>query len=514
MQEQFIPIDIHTNKLPDWLISRRHCIRDWQPEVELIRERINNAIQDMPIHKGITKLLSGTYINYFHCLKIVEILKETEADSRNVFGRYGSQRMKDWQEIVRMYEKDNVYLSEAAQMLVRNVQYEVPGIRKQISKCEQMQNECERRETELKKQENSALKEFNVSCQKLGIKGKSIKKELVERCQELPTVYKEMALALPSLGPAAKLYKAFMDFMCEPDGKRECVPLLLFMIENGNTTTYEWIHKEKPLKVEEPIFNISLDDEDESKKSDVIDFGDGIDFGDSSGGIDFGEDVQVETGDIDWGSGDGIQIDSSSGAEEIDFNISLEESGIEVQGGGLEGGVASGNEALNLLDNPVTRMDFINDLLEVESFLKIRIHELSSGGSDMLSLSQLQNSETLLQAQTIESVQEKLKNVQTMITKMNDPTLHHLYTIRHSPRYVDNLAATLKQKLSLVDKSITQQKLVNAKGIEHGELAKELRPKLELIISKTKELQSQIEADISKKYKGRPVNIMGGVSTL
>lgn len=59
-QEQFIPIDIHTNKLPDWLISRRHCIRDWQPEVELIRERINNAIQDMPVHKGITKLLSGT----------------------------------------------------------------------------------------------------------------------------------------------------------------------------------------------------------------------------------------------------------------------------------------------------------------------------------------------------------------------------------------------------------------------------------------------------------------------
>lgn len=81
-------------------------------------------------------------INYFHCLKIVEILKETEADSRNVFGSYGSQRMKDWQEIVRMYEKDNVYLSEAAQMLLRNVQYEVPGVKKQILKCEQMQSVC------------------------------------------------------------------------------------------------------------------------------------------------------------------------------------------------------------------------------------------------------------------------------------------------------------------------------------------------------------------------------------
>lgn len=54
-----------------------------------------------------------------------------------MFGRYGSQRMKDWQEIVRSYEKDNVYLAEAAQMLIRNVNYEVPGFKKQIQKLEQ-----------------------------------------------------------------------------------------------------------------------------------------------------------------------------------------------------------------------------------------------------------------------------------------------------------------------------------------------------------------------------------------
>ena len=78
-------------------------------------------------------------INYFHCLKIIEILRETEAGSKNFFGSYGSQRMKDWQEIVRLYEKDNVYLAEAAQMLIRNVNYEVPGLKKQIAKCQQIQ---------------------------------------------------------------------------------------------------------------------------------------------------------------------------------------------------------------------------------------------------------------------------------------------------------------------------------------------------------------------------------------
>lgn len=85
-------------------------------------------------------------IHYFHCLRIVEILKGTEASSKNIFGRYSSQRMKvtcylmpnfqerifvscfylllkykmcsfymfpqDWQEILTLYEADNLYLGE------------------------------------------------------------------------------------------------------------------------------------------------------------------------------------------------------------------------------------------------------------------------------------------------------------------------------------------------------------------------------------------------------------------
>lgn len=93
----------------------------------------------MPAHDDIAALLSGSYINYFHCLKIIEILKETEADTKNLFGRYGSQRMKDWQDIVKNYEKENLYLAEAAQILVRNINYEIPGLKKQIAKEEQMQ---------------------------------------------------------------------------------------------------------------------------------------------------------------------------------------------------------------------------------------------------------------------------------------------------------------------------------------------------------------------------------------
>ena len=117
----------------------------------------------MPEHETILELLSGSCtfpligkldvlllwngwrvlcfsdINYFHCCQIIEILKETEADTKNLFGVYGSKRMKEWQEIVRLYQKDSVYLAEAANILLRNVKYEIPNIKKQIAKFKQLQ---------------------------------------------------------------------------------------------------------------------------------------------------------------------------------------------------------------------------------------------------------------------------------------------------------------------------------------------------------------------------------------
>lgn len=42
--------------------------------------------------------------------------------------------LQDWQEITRLYEKDSVYLAEAAHLLMRNVKYDIPDLKQQISK--------------------------------------------------------------------------------------------------------------------------------------------------------------------------------------------------------------------------------------------------------------------------------------------------------------------------------------------------------------------------------------------
>lgn len=69
----------------------------------------------------------------------------------------------------------------------------------------------------------------------------------------------------------------------------------------------------------------------------------------------------MEAGEIDWG------IEESNG-EEIDFNISLQDSGITVEGSGISGGVARNGDALTVLDSPSYREQFLDELFEVIIF--------------------------------------------------------------------------------------------------------------------------------------------------
>jgi len=61
---------------------------------QVVKQKISNALHDMPNTEEMRKLLEGSCFHYFKCLKIVDVLKSTEKDSKNIFGRYSSQRMK------------------------------------------------------------------------------------------------------------------------------------------------------------------------------------------------------------------------------------------------------------------------------------------------------------------------------------------------------------------------------------------------------------------------------------
>ncbi|KAL0125837.1 hypothetical protein PUN28_004713 [Cardiocondyla obscurior] len=420
--------------------------------------------------------------------------------------------MKDWQEILRSYEKDNVYLAEAAQMLMRNVNYEVPNIKKQIQKLEQLLTELEKKETEYKKSENIAHTEYNTLCKQLGVTGyRTIKNELMDKVKELPEIYQKVAEKTKSLEKVVEFYSAFVEFTFGQQRDSNCVSIIKYIIEKGNTTMFEYTYGEVPISITEPELNIKADeDESNGRPSEDVN---AIDFGNFNldGEIDFGEEVDLDTGsDIDWGDENVEQP-----AEEIDYNISLEESGIVVEAVGREGGMATGSEAYTILDNPITRSEFINQLFELEAFLKLRLYEFKGDDrNNLLSFSQMQDASSILQLSTIETTQIMLDNVQVILSEILHNNVQHLHNIKHYPRYVDAVATTLKQKLNLIDRMVIQQKSMRQKQDDTQDQIDKLHPLLKLVIQRTKELQTEIEQDISKKYKNRTVYLTGGVSML
>ena len=53
-----------------------------------------NILKKIIMIKDVISFSFFSDINYFHCVRIVELLKETEAGKRNIFGGYSSKRMK------------------------------------------------------------------------------------------------------------------------------------------------------------------------------------------------------------------------------------------------------------------------------------------------------------------------------------------------------------------------------------------------------------------------------------
>ncbi|KAF5915911.1 hypothetical protein HPG69_002984, partial [Diceros bicornis minor] len=491
----------------DWLVDRRHCNLKWQSLVLTIREKINAAIQDMPESEEIAQLLSGSYIHYFHCLRIVDLLKGTEASTKNIFGRYSSQRMKasDWQEIVALYEKDNTYLVELSSLLVRNVNYEIPSLKKQIAKCQQLQQEYSRKEEEGQAGAAEMREQFYHSCKQYGITGDNVRRELLALVKDLPSQLTETGAAAQTLGEAIDLYQACVGFVCESPTE-QVLPMLRYVQKRGNCTVYEWRTGTEPSVVERP----HLEEPPEQVEEDAIDWGDfGVEV--ASEGTDAG--VSAQAAGIDWG----ISLESDTqeaGGDGIDWGDDAAALQITVLEAGTQGsspvlssfitslspflaapeGVARGPDALTLLEYPETRNQFIDELMELEIFLSQRAVEMSEE-ADILSVSQFQLAPAILQGQTKAKMVSMVSALQDLIGRLTSLRMQHLFMILASPRYVDRVTEFLQQKLKQSQLLALKKELMVQKQQEALQEQVALEPKLDLLLEKTKELQKLVRQE-------------------
>lgn len=510
MNEQDVPIDISIKKLLDWLISRRICNRDWPEQIENIRGKIRDALLDMPEHPDMKQLLKTSHVNYYTCVKIVEILKETEKDSKSFFGSYGSQRMKDWKVILSEYENGSVYLAELAQYLIQHVVYEIPGLKKHNLKLDNTQTEC------TKKQENSRKRIlelehlFKKQCQEIGINGDKIKSEIISLAKDLPETYDKICEDAKGLHDAAELYQSTVQNKLDEGVEIKVLENLRFLIEHGNVTTYEWKYGEKPISVEQPV--LDFQDEDENQAVDgQINFGDNdaeeINFGDDDNDpIDFGDAGEIDFGDsgaeIDFGDS-GAEIDFGEGDDGVVLDLDgLDTSAIVVEDGGIQGGVAKDQEALSMLDNRRTRTIIVDELEELSGFLTQRLVEVSSENIkfNMVAGEQTEDPKTL---------RKYIDAVDLIIKRLTELKMQQLQTIRDSPSYAERLADSFKQKLQLKEQVRGHIDELKGRIDEAEEEKKRGINQMKTMQDMVKQLKSQVQEDLSERYKGRKVLISG-----
>ncbi|CAI2352457.1 unnamed protein product [Caenorhabditis sp. 36 PRJEB53466] len=479
-----LPIDIHSSKLLDWLVSRRHCNKDWQKNVLKIREKIKHAILDMPESKEIIQLLQGAYINYFHCLQIIDILRDTEKDTKNFLGFYSSQRMKDWQEIEGLYKKENVYLAEAAQTLQRLAQYEIPALKRQISKNDQAVSDAVKKFTDYGKQAEESRKQFEKEINRMGIKGVTLRAELLELVADLPSFFEKVAKDCQMLTPARDLYSSFRNYMHQDSAYSTAVlPILRLISDRGvDVTTYEWKYGEKPNHVDKPNFDLLLKADSKVQEDDEkIDFGDIIDFGDNS-----------------------YSIENAENAIQIDV--------VADDTGAVGDKVASGQDALNLFENSEAQKGLKLELNELLVFLKTRLEdETSETNADVL----IRGAEK--RPEIISSVNEKdMKNwievIEKILSEFNNSQKVHLFKIRGCPQYVEHVVEELEKKRDLNTRYKRLQNLMTEKQDAARLAVSKSTDELKIIVESTRVLQKQVENEISAKYNGRRVNLMGGIN--
>ncbi|XP_044429800.1 CDK5RAP3-like protein isoform X2 [Triticum aestivum] len=504
-----LPIDIAFARLQEWLVDRKRVPQDWRKRLAAIRSRLAAAFSSLPRDLDpYLQTLELEEIGYLEAKKIYSILLESNTDSRNIFGRLTGSA-GEWESIVKAYEKDHVFLGEAAQIMVQNVNYDIPYQRKQMQKTQQQLAELDRREADIKRLAALSATRYAEACQELGLQ-------------------------------AMEYYTTFVRD-CHTEDK-----------ENYKSV----VHNLKQLQANPPSLHVSVCKEVQNSLGTAMDGGEPIDSNVPADDIDW--DISVDNNGIDWDIGAVEQPVEESGNgfgsyEIIDANIEL--AGSENYGVGASAYPSADKEGLTCdtsenqicwdisTDNPEEsatvenaptesgqyeclteersqllekeyRNNILDDLLEVKSFLILRSAEMRNADTSSLQHQVQAVSPFVLQQYAPERLENMLVEVSSAISLLTNQKTLDLIMILNSKRFLERLVSTLEEKKhhevklreGLGDLSVKRMELQNALSSSW--------PKQEAAIAKTRELKKLCEATLSSMFDSRPVHIIGEINNL
>ena len=213
MADDDLPIDVHYDKLIDWLVDRKKVSKDWRKKLAGVHAKLSELARDLP---GTLTRAHGLGVpdsslvdaagdpqrwDYFRAVLVRDRIvagadlredrsksdpdgsefpdananatdpsrdddteKENEKEkTRGLFGRL-TGKAKAWDDVVRMYEKDALHLPECGSTMTRFADYDAPFARREKERLAKQLGDAERREAEHRRSAAAAKEKFAKMC--------------------------------------------------------------------------------------------------------------------------------------------------------------------------------------------------------------------------------------------------------------------------------------------------------------------------------------------------------------
>ena len=178
---------------------------------------------------------------------------------------------------------------------------------------------------------------------------------------------------------------------------------------------------------------------------------------------------------------------------------------IEVEAGG-EGASSEELSLTSIFENATSRNQLIDDLLELQGFLKQHASELSVGGAASALPPELQLDAT--------EVGTRLAAVDAALAVLEETHTRHLILLGTSDKYVERQAAQLEQMLDSAEKMERRAEELQTRQAELHLLIDAAMPKYHAVVATIQATKGDLEAALSKQLDGRRVNLMGDINSL
>lgn len=128
-----LPLDINFTTAIGWLTQRRVVPATWQKAMRAVQARRSAAVEadrtDLP--SATVALVSGCDpATFWDCERVLASLVGTAGyGDKSFLGAYVNAHTARWADVVKRYERDNIFLADAASYMQHQVGYELPALK-------------------------------------------------------------------------------------------------------------------------------------------------------------------------------------------------------------------------------------------------------------------------------------------------------------------------------------------------------------------------------------------------